>query len=62
MRLRSPQSGDSFIWTGADDAWGEDLHVTRAIVPALPPFLGLIALTRTTVPELIKEARQDRAT
>jgi len=30
--------------------------------PPLPPFLGLIALTRTTVPELIKEARQDRAT
>ena len=38
------------------------MHVTRAIVPALAPFLDLIALTRTTVPELIKEARQDRAT
>lgn len=59
---RDGVSGDSFIRTGPDDARGEDLYVTRDIVPAPAAYLDLIALMRTTLPELIKEVRESRGT
>lgn len=59
---RDGVSGASFIRTGPDDARGEDLYISRDVVPAPAAYLDLIALMRTMLPELIKEVRQGRAT
>ena len=62
VESREGVPGTSFIRTGPDDARGEDLYISRDVVPAPAAYLDLIALMRTMLPELIKEVRQGRAT
>jgi hypothetical protein len=54
---RDGLSFDSFIRTGTDAARGEDLYLSRDSGPAPAAYLDLIALMRTSLPELIEEVR-----
>ena len=56
VESREGVPGTSFIRTGPDDARGEELYISRDVVPAA--YLDLVARMRTMVPELIKEVRQ----
>ena len=58
---RDGVSGDSFIRPGPDEARGEDLYVTRDIVPA-PARIRLDRSDANHAPELIKEVKESRRT
>jgi hypothetical protein len=51
VECRDGVSRASFICTGPDDARGEDLYISRDVVPAPAAYLDLIALMRTMLPE-----------
>jgi hypothetical protein len=58
---RDHSSGDSAIFTGLDDARGDDLFVMTYGRPADANDLDLIAAARTYLPRLISEIRRLRA-